>query len=494
MSNEFSQAEWDACIKVLQVLSRDPDKSLDTLTLKGLVTKLYKRAKKDQRDVTTQSIQQQIITHTTSSDKLRKLSQQQDWLKQYDKKIILSQTVLHRKYEVPDSAAISGQTEFLRAEISAPTEPLQLLRFQKCYICNTPYKDVHFFYHRLCPQCAALNYANRIQRADLKGRVALITGARIKIGYLTTLQLLRDGATVWATTRFPKDAILRFTKEPDFNEWSHRLKVTALDLRNLSHVNNFIQYFQQQETHVDIIINNACQTVRRPTAFYRHLFDLEESGMEVLPPAARQCLIANTPFQFITGSWEQQLLPADTNAAFPENRFDKDQQQVDLRTSNSWTMLLHEVPPVEMLETQLVNVTAPFMLNSQLRGMMKKSPFERKFIVNVSAMEGQFNRASKTPFHPHTNMAKAALNMMTRTAAHEYATDGIFMNSVDTGWITEENPFPKKEKLYEEESFVPPLDEVDGMARIYHPVVKGIVAPELPLFGHFLKDYMPHAW
>jgi NAD(P)-dependent dehydrogenase (short-subunit alcohol dehydrogenase family) len=485
MPNEFTQAEWDACIKVLQVLSKDPDKSLDTMTLKGLVTKLYKRAKKDIKQQTTQAVQQQIITSATSPspDKLRKLSQKQDWLRQYDKKIILAQTVMYRKYELPDSVQIDG-----------PAQPLLLSRFQKCYTCKTPYKEVHFFYHQLCPKCAALNYANRIQTADLTGRVALITGGRIKIGYLTALRMLRDGATVWVTTRFPKDAILRFTKEPDFADWSHRLKVMALDLRNLSNVNSFIQYFQTQEKHLDIIINNACQTVRRPAAFYRHLFDLEESGVEALPTAARQCLVGDTPFQFITGSWEQQLLPADANAVFPENRFDKDHQQIDLRTSNSWTMLLHEVPPVEMLETQLVNVTAPFLLNSQLRPMMQCSPFERKFIVNVSAMEGQFNRSTKTPFHPHTNMAKAALNMMTRTAAQEYATDGIYMNSVDTGWITQENPFQKKERIYEEEAFVPPLDEVDGMARIYDPVVKGMAVEELPLFGHFLKDYVPHAW
>lgn len=483
MSNEFTQAEWDACIKVLQVLSRDPDQSLDTLTLKGLVTKLYKRAKKDNREQADQVLQKEMLTSSTSSEKLRKFSLQQDWLRQYDKKYILTQTVLHRKYELPDSV-----------EVEMPQDALQLSRFQKCYSCKTPYKDVHFFYHLLCPSCAALNYANRIQQADLRGRVALITGGRVKIGYLTALRMLRDGATVWVTTRFPKDAILRFSKEPDFSDWNQRLKVTALDLRHLAHVNNFIQYFQEQETHLDILINNAAQTVRRPTAFYRHLFNVEEGDVATLPANARQCLVATAPFQFITGSWEQQLLPADTNSAFPENKFDKDHQQIDLRDSNSWTMLLDEVPPVEMLETQLVNVTAPFMLNSLLRPMIKRSPFDRKFIINVSAMEGQFNRSSKTAYHPHTNMAKAALNMMTRTAAQEYAVDQIYMNSVDTGWITQENPFPKKERLYEQDAFVPPLDEIDGMARILDPVVKGITQPELPLFGHFLKDYVPHAW
>ena len=483
MENEFTKEEWDACIKVLQVLSRDPDKSLDTLSLKGLVTKLYKRAKKDNKLQVAEEQQNKpvIAMGVLSLQKAQKLSRQQSILKQYDKKVVLTQTVMHRKYELPDDEATLDAKE-----------ALELARDQKCYICKTPYRQVHFFYHLLCPSCADINYSHRQQQADLKGRIALITGGRIKIGYLTALRMLRDGAKVWVTTRFAKDCAMRFSQEPDFTSWNHRLKIVALDLRNLAQLNNFIQYLQTQETHLDILINNAAQTIKRPVAFYQHLFEFEERDTESLPDAVRQCLAFSAPFQFLT-SHEQQLLPYEAATAFPENRYDKDRQQIDLRTDNSWTMLLQEVPPAEMLETQLVNVTAPFMMNSQLKEMMKRSPFDRRFIINVSAMEGQFNRSSKTPFHPHTNMAKAALNMMTRTSAQEYAQDRIFMNSVDTGWITQENPYPKKERLYEE-GFVPPLDETDGMARIYDPIVKGLTLPDLPLFGHFLKDYLPHAW
>lgn len=485
MKNDFTKEEWETCIKVLQVLSRDPDKSLDTLSLKGLVTKLYKRAKKDNKQQAAEALLNKpvVSTHLLSLNKVQKLSRRQSLLKQYDKKAVLAQTAMHRKYELPDSENVP--------DIAAP---LELARYQRCYICKTPYKQVHFFYHMLCPSCADINHSRRHQQANLEGRIALITGGRIKIGYLTALRMLRDGAKVWVTTRFAKDCAMRFSQEADFSTWSHRLKIVALDLRNLAQLNSFIQYLQTQEKHLDILINNAAQTIKRPVAFYRHLFEFEESDTDKLPEAVRQCLAFSTPFQFLTGNHEQQLLPHETATAFPENRYDKDRQQVDLRTSNSWTMRLEDVHPGEMLETQLVNVTAPFMLNSQLKEMMKRSPFERRFIVNVSAMEGQFNRESKTPFHPHTNMAKAALNMMTRTSAQEYAQDQIFMNSVDTGWITQENPYPKKERLYEEEGFVPPLDETDGMARIYDPIARGISLPELPLFGHFLKDYLPHAW
>jgi NAD(P)-dependent dehydrogenase (short-subunit alcohol dehydrogenase family) len=305
--------------------------------------------------------------------------------------------------------------------------------------------------------------------------------------------MLRDGAKVWVTTRFANDCIKRFSEEKDFSDWNHRLKVVTLDLRNLAQVKNFIEYLQEQEQYLDILINNAAQTIKRPTEFYQHLFNFEQTGQHTLSANLRKCLVATPQFQFQVGMWEQHLLPFEAAAYFPPGQYDKDRQQIDLRDSNSWKMLLEEVPPVEMLETQLVNVTAPFMLNSQLKALMSKSPFERKFIINVSAMEGQFNRSSKTPFHPHTNMAKAALNMMTRTAAQDYALCGIFMNSVDTGWITQENPYPDKERLYNE-GFVPPLDETDGMARIYDPIVTGLTQTGLPLFGHFLKDYLPHAW
>ncbi len=165
----------------------------------------------------------------------------------------------------------------------------------------------------------------------------------------------------------------------------------------------------------------------------------------------------------------------------------------DGHAANSWTLLADEVDPIELVEVQFVGAMAPFLLCSRLRPLLARSPAERRFIVNVSAMEGQFARAAKTVFHPHTNMAKAALNMLTRTAAADYARDAIYMNSVDTGWITDENPLPKRTRIEERDGFVPPLDVIDGAARVYHPIVFGISA-ETPLFGLFLKDYKPHAW
>src|ERR1043165_5170822 len=255
MEKEFTQEEWNACIKVLQVLSRDPDKSLDTNTLKGLVTKLYRRAKKDNKQNKFEERIRPLITSTDflSLQKVQKLSQNQDLLKQYDKKLVLTHTILHKKYELPEDEK-SFESK----------ESLELAGYQKCYICKTPYRKVHFFYHQLCPACADLNYVHRQQTADLTNRIALITGGRIKIGYLTALRMLRDGAKVWVTARFANDCAMRFSEEKDFSEWAHRLKIVSLDLRNLVQVRSFIKLLQEHETHLDIIINNAAQHIKRP--------------------------------------------------------------------------------------------------------------------------------------------------------------------------------------------------------------------------------------
>ena len=123
---------------------------------------------------------------------------------------------------------------------------------------------------------------------------------------------------------------------------------------------------------------------------------------------------------------------------------------------------------------------------------MASSPARRKYVVNVSAMEGQFSRGYKGPGHPHTNMAKAAVNMLTRTSAQEMLeTDGILMTSVDTGWITDERPHPQKMRLAED-GFHAPLDLVDGAARVYDPIVRGEAGEDV--HGVFLKDYKVSAW
>lgn len=391
-----------------------------------------------------------------------------------------------------------GEEQPVAAPPETPPGTVGTLRAAiQCYVCKTPFRELHFHYHLLCPTCANFNYQKRLQRADLTGRTALVTGGRIKIGAQIVLRLLRDGARVIVTTRFPADAARRFAETPDFSEWRERLTIHGLDLRRLPDVEAFASHLLATETDLDILINNAAQTVRRPAAFYRHLIDGESPDAIRALPGELQHLLAPVspgPVRLLDAPDDPANVLAESTKYFPAGQFDADGQAVDLRPVNSWTLKLDEVPLVEMVETQLVGFIAPFILNSRLKPLLAGSPFARRFIVNVSAMEGQFNRRSKTAFHPHTNMAKAALNMMTRTSAADYAEAGIFMNSVDTGWVTDENPHPKHRRIREEQGFFAPLDVVDGMARVYDPVARGVTEPETPLFGHFLKDYAPYPW
>ncbi len=333
-----------------------------------------------------------------------------------------------------------------------------------------------------------------------------------------------------ATTRFPRDAARRYAEEPDFPEWRARLHVHGLDLRHAPSVELFCRWLEHTLPRLDFLINNACQTVRRPPGFYRHLLDLEERPSAELPEGLRAVLarheeltraLEGAPVLHAPGAardetglvaWGgggsglglrasarlSQVRYAFDDAArrpdlFPAARRAADLQQVDLRSVNTWRLALPDVPTPEMIEVQLVNAVAPFILCSKLEPLMRRTPGREKHIVNVSAMEGIFSRGTKTERHPHTNMAKAALNMLTLTAARGYVEAGIHVNAVDTGWVTDEDPHAHATRKKEELGFQPPLDIVDGAARVVDPIFSGFLAGE-HVWGKFLKDYKPSSW
>jgi len=502
----FSDDDLDACIRVLRAIEADrshltrltQQQRRELLTLAGLVAKperhdLVKMAKAFRRA-------------------------EREAAKEHDRKAIaqaglriqrLSPVYAPLRLEPPKPADLEDRPELHQERV--------------CYVCKEPFTKVHRYYDSMCEACGEFNYAKRDQTADLSGHYALVTGARVKIGYQASLKLLRAGAHVIVTTRFPIDAADRYASEPDYPAFSSRLQIHGLDLRHTPSVELFTRFLLERLPRLDYILNNACQTVRRPAGFFQHLLAREAESVATLPQALRATLTSHAELLRTLHSAEANNVGAliaapgrgghaeglvhsaalsqrryldddfhDGAELFPLDRYDEDRQQVDLREINSWRLRMHEVETPELLEVQLVNAIAPYILNARLKPLMMRTPDRHKHVVNVSAVEGQFYRTTKTDKHPHTNMAKAALNMMTRTSAPDFVKDGIHMNAVDTGWVTDEDPAVHAVRKAEQ-GFSPPLDIIDGAARIVDPIFVGRLTGA-HVWGQFLKDYKPAPW
>jgi NAD(P)-dependent dehydrogenase (short-subunit alcohol dehydrogenase family) len=504
---EISDDELRACVRVLRAIEADrshltrltQDQRRELLTLAGLV------AKPERHDLVKMAKAFRRAEREAAKENDRKAIERAGLRVQRRQKVF---TPLWLEPPGPE-------------EPKEPEERPRLRQDRDCYVCKQPFSEVHRFYDAMCRTCGDFNYAKREQSADLSGQYALITGARVKIGYQASLKLLRAGAHVIVSTRFPVDAADRYSKEQDFPAFRQRLQIHGLDLRHTPSVELFTRYLAERLPRLDYVLNNACQTVRRPAGFFQHLLAREAEEISGLPQDLRGMLAGHDEVtRLLAGSRPQSpgaLSVAEHNSAegilhsatlsqrryldedyrggealFPANRFDEDRQQVDLRAMNSWRLRMHEVATPELLEVQLVNAVAPYILNARLKPLMVRTQGAHKHIVNVSAIEGQFYRTTKTDKHPHTNMAKAALNMMTRTSAPDFVKDGIHMNAVDTGWITDEDPAIHAARKAEA-GFSPPLDIIDGAARIVDPIFTGRLTGVHP-WGKFLKDYKPAPW
>jgi NAD(P)-dependent dehydrogenase (short-subunit alcohol dehydrogenase family) len=475
-------AELETVLKVLRELSDFDEEHPDFITVRQATAKFFKAVKKERR-----------------LDRRARIAEA-------DRAVVASTAT-----GAPDRIDDETRGIPLATRVEAPTAGT-LLKPRNCYICKKPYTEVDAFYHQLCPECAAKSHAKRDATTDLTGKRALLTGGRAKIGMYIALRLLRDGAHTTITTRFPRDAVRRFSSLPDSADWLHRLKIVGIDLRDPAQVISLTEAVAEAGP-LDILINNAAQTVRRSPGAYQPLVDAELAPLpdgplpelltfghtnEAHPLALAQSVTSHPILATTARSADELTAEAMTAGSSSLERLaagtaiDAGGLIPDENHINSWTQTVEQVEPLEMLEVQLANATAPFLLISRLRPAMAASSAKRTYVVNVSAMEGIFGRGYKGPGHPHTNMAKAALNMLTRTSAREmFEQDRILMTAVDTGWITDERPHYTKVRLAEE-GFHAPLDLVDGAARVYDPIVRGEAGEDL--FGVFLKDYEPSQW
>ncbi|MBP1165766.1 NAD(P)-dependent dehydrogenase (short-subunit alcohol dehydrogenase family) [Chryseobacterium sp. PvR013] len=448
---KFSTEEWETCLKVLNALKEDPFLNPDNKIFSGLITKIHKNAKKQSR-------------HENYSE-----------MKSHDL-VVNSNAVLMQK-------ALAGVSAFYDDE----KEEVKLTKLQipkNCYCCNQSYQYAHSFYSRLCSVCAGENYEKRFETVNLTGRNVILTGGRVKVGFATALKVLRNGANLVLTTRFPALAMELMQQEADYENWKDRLWIYGLDLRNLKAIQDFIDFYKLNFDTLDILINNAAQTIKYPDAYYLPIIKREKEKLvefkDVHTLIPNQTEISNETAKLEYAHHEE------TQVAL--TRFG---QPVDDREKTSWNSTLEEVSMYELVEVNLINHIAPYFLIKELKPLMKNSAFKEKFIINVTSSEGIFSYENKTVFHPHTNMTKAALNMMTLTSAREFENDQIYMSAVDVGWISTGAKESLRKKQFEM-GYIPPLDSVDGAARILHPVIEGIKGNYFS--GVLLKNYKVHTW
>lgn len=330
-----------------------------------------------------------------------------------------------------------------------------------CLICRR--RNIE--HYGICPECQTMNDRMRGAFCDLSGRTALVTGGRIKIGYAVCMRLLRQGASVIAVTRYPRSAMEAYMREPDYDEFRDRLSVIGFDLMRVDRIPELIETVKSLcGGRLDILVNNAAQTVKKSNDYYAAL-TAHEAALQIESTAMYPIAMPDSA---------RSIMPSIQAVDYGETA-----------SNNSWVRKCEDISPQELLEVQLINVTAPFMLTSSLRQCLAYNQTVNTFVINVSSVEGRFNTKQKLARHVHTNMAKASLNMMTHSIASDFARDRIFVYSCDPGWVS--NQFPPEYEI--SQGFEPYLSYEDGAARVLYPITLHLHDDKIKDSGVFYKDY-----
>ncbi|KAF8243644.1 NAD(P)-binding protein [Wilcoxina mikolae CBS 423.85] len=337
-------------------------------------------------------------------------------------------------------------------------------RTKRCYICQYTLRSAHTLYPSLCNPCGNFNIAESSlslpQNLNLDGKTALVTGGRTNLGYHTALRLLRCGARVVVSSRYPFDTKSRYLQEGDSADWLERLKIVGADFRTAADVFALVNAVRRclgewGTEKLDMLINNAAQTWT----------DAVETEMLCVRREEQLC---------------SSISNAETTLILPPGE-------------STWTQKMHKIPYEDVITSYGINAFVPFVLIRELLPLMCSSTRSNKptgYIINVSAREGQPEHIpthKRAGYHVHTNMAKAALNMLTETeAAVVWREERIAMNSVDPGYLSSD---PQWMEMWGREGEVCPIGWEDGAGRVLWAIAKGEIEG-VGVWGRFLKHFI----
>jgi len=409
-------------------------------------------------------------------------------------------------------------------------KPPPIPRKRCCYICRLAIIQPHPSYPSMCMPCGSFNTSS--SRLSIPPNLffpptftALVTGARINLGYHTVLRLLRCGARVIATTRYPRDAVARYLEETDSAEWRDRLRVVGADFRCAADAFALVSetkrcledWSSDGEVKLHLLINNAAQTltdsvkkeelaVRREELSYKEnkygamliegVYNARVRG-KVVPMQLEDTKIGALLHEPLEGLQENIEPQQPVEAYHTPNG-----SELEPYAKSSWVQSLFEIPYEDVISAHAVNTFVPLILCRELLPLMGSSTpsaptsipgapeTERTrpqaYIINVSSREGIFedrtDSTAKQGTHVHTNMSKAALNMITETeAATAWKTRQVAMNTVDPGYMS---AAPEYEDVF---GGVRPIGWEDGAGRVLWPVAVGEKGQAV--WGRFLKHY-----